>query len=94
MMKPLERPTRTLIDRAVHLLRDFVEPDDLKQLWIVRNDRVHDGSLEVSETDRRELHAIALNLLARPLTCSEVSAIKTLVGLDDHRGRLQANDDL
>ncbi len=94
MMKPVERPTRTLIERAAHLLRDFVEPDDVRQLWKVRNELVHDGSLEVSETDRRELHAIALNLLARLLTCREVSAIKTLAGLDDHLSRLQANDDL
>lgn len=91
VMKPIERSTQTLIERTAHLLQDLVEPDDLKRLWKVRNDLVHDGSLEVAAIDMREMHAIALNLVARLLTSSEVAALNTLTELDSYLDRLVAN---
>ena len=93
VMKPIERPTQTLIERSARLLQDLAEPDDLRRLWRIRNDLVHDGSLEVAAIDMRGMHLVALNLVARLLTSSEVAALNTLTELDSYLDRLVTNGD-
>ena len=73
-----------MIERTTRVLPDLPEIEELERLYRVRNDLVHDGSLEIAEEDTASIQAIALNLVLRIITTRDVLHTITLKDLEDY----------
>ena len=81
-----------ITERTARVLQDSPEIEELKRLHEVRNALVHDGRLEIKEEDTASIQTIALNLVLRILTRSDVLHTITLQDLEGYFQKLMSSD--